>query len=470
MGAVVQIMTEKNAASAEFERSLMLGFARTGKTVEAPLQHLSLLASRRKFARHVTAPHAVEPFRRTETKPFMPNEARRQLIKLVSGKDGNIGDAMAQRAATAIKQSAFSLHPFDFAKLDDFVARYAPDLGPDARQWLSIVQPEKKLDLDVYFDEEVTESNLAQASRSQRLQFLRDVRLREPSRARELIESMFAGEVAETRLKYLAILSANLNETDKPFLEKLLTDRAPSVKELAGKLLSRLPGSDAQQRRIAKVQDYFEIKTEGLLRRRKVLHYKGSGKKIDEKEKQMIEALQEVSLSEFAAALGIDETTLADLALQDRNERVLEILVLQMLARAGRVDLLTSHKDKFGGPGFEVLAHAMAESLTELSQEQQAEILAIIVQPATWTSLPSSHVVWGLVVNLSIVLPVPVARDLLNSSIWEGVADSILASAIEAWATLIPEELSVQYADFAEPHSQRATTYHRFLHSLEQQN
>jgi hypothetical protein len=469
MGPLVQIMTQGIASSEEFERGLMLGLSRAGKTVEAPLQQLSLLASRRKFVRITTAPNAADLFIRAETKPFMPNEARRQLIKLVSGKEGNIGDAMAQRAATAIKQSAFSLHPFDFAKLDDFVARYAPDLGPDARQWLSIIQPEKKLDLDVYFDEEVTESNLAQASRSQRLQFLREMRLRDPSRARELIESIFTGEVAETRLKYLSIIATHLNESDKPFLEKLLTDRAPSVKELAAGLLSRLPGSDAQQRRIAKVQDYFEIKTEGLLRRRKVLRYKGPGKKAEEKEKHIIDALQGASFEEFAAALGSDETTLAGLALQDHDERVLELMVLQMLARAGRIDILTSHRDKFSGRGFESFAHVFVEGLQELSPEQQAEALTLIVQPASWTSLPPSHVVWSLVTNLSSVLPLHVARDLLKSPAWTGAAENLLPPAIEAWATLVPVELSLQYAEFAEPHSPRAAIYHRFLYALTQQ-
>jgi Family of unknown function (DUF5691) len=468
MGAMVQIMT--NTPREDFENGLILGFARSGKTVEAPLRQLSLLASQRKFARINAAPKAASPFMRTETKPFMLAEARRQLIKLVSGKDGNSGDTMALRAVTAITDSGFSLHPFDFAKLEDFIARHAQDLGPDARQWLSMVQPEKKIEHDTYLEEAVNETNFAQASRPQRLQFLRDMRLRDPLQASQMLENVIAGEAAETRLKYLAILSTHLNETDKPFLEKLLNDRAPSVKELAGKLLARLPGSEAQQRRIAKLQDYFEIKTEGLIRRRKVLRYKGPGKKADEKEKQIYEALQDVSPDVFAAALSIDETTLANLALQDNDERVLEVMVLQMLVRAGRVNILKSHQDKFTGQKFELLAHAMSESLAGLSRERQSEMLAIILQPMSWTSLPSSHVVHGLAGNMISVLPQPVARDLLNSPAWKTVAENLLPQAVEAWAPVIPIELSKQFAEFAEPHSPRATTYHHFLHSLTQQN
>jgi hypothetical protein len=469
MGPVVQIMTQLNASSAEFERGLMLGFARSGKAVEAPLQQLSLLASRRKFARSTSAPDPVDPFVRTETKPFMPNEARRLLIKLASGKDGNVSDAMALRAVTAIRESGFSLHPFDFAKLEDLVARHAPELGPDARQWLSMVQIEKRPEQDIYLDEAVNESNFAQASRAQRLQFLRDMRLRDPALARAFLETVITGEAAETRLKYLGVLAPHLNEGDKPFLEQLLTDRAPSVKELAAGLLSRLPGSDAQQRRIAKLQDYFEIKTEGLLRRRKVLRYKGPGKKADEKEKHIIDALQDASLEEFAAAFGSDETTLASLALQDHDERVLELMVLQMLARAGRIDILRSYRDKFSGPGFESFALVIVEGLQVLPPEQQAEALTLIVQPASWTTLPPSHVVWSLVTNQSSVMPVHVAHDLLNSPAWTGAAENLLPPAIEAWATLVPPELSLQYAEFAEPHSPRAATYHRFLYSLTQQ-
>jgi hypothetical protein len=462
-------MTKAIAPGEDFERGLMLGFARAGKTVEAPLCQLSLLASRRKFSRSNASPSSAKAFVRTETKPFMPTDARRHLIKLVSGKEGNIGDAMALRAVKAIRASSFSLHPFDFAKLEDFIARHATDLGADARQWLSIVHVENKLEQDLYLDETVNENNFAQASRAQRIEYLRDMRLRDPALARAFLETVISGEAAETRLKYLAVVATQLNEADKPFLEKLLTDRAPSVKELAAGLLSRLPGSDAQQRRIAKVQDYFEIKTEGLLRRRKVLRYRGPGKKADEKEKHIIDALEGTSLEEFAAALGSDETTLAGLALQEHDERVLELMVLQMLARAGRIDILASHRDKFSGRGLESFAHVIAEGLQELSPEQQAEALALIVQPATWTSLPPPHVVWGLVTNLSSVLPVHVARDLLNSPVWNGAAENLLPPAIDAWATLVPVELSLQYAEFAEPHSPRAAIYHRFLYALKQQ-
>jgi hypothetical protein len=465
-------MTGMHENSEEFERGLMLGFARAGKPVDQPLTKLSLLASRRKFARPaVPSLASVTGFKRTETSAFIPDAARKHLIRLVSGKDGNSTDGMARGALTALKRSGFSLHPFDFAKLEDFILRNAEDLGPDARQWLSIVHPEKASQTDLYVDEEVTEENLAQVSRSQRVQFLRRMRQKDPAQARVLIEGLIGGEQAEMRLRYLSIVGANFSEADKPFVETLLSDRAPSVKELANTLLGRLPGSEAYGRRITLLKDYFEVKTEGLLRRRKVLHYKGpGGKKLDERAKFIGQALSGASLGDFAAAMEVDEASLADMALQNSDERALVAMVLQMVIGEGRVDTLSAHRAKFDGQGFDLLPQIVTEQFQSLDSQMQDEILAIVIQPSSWTSFPMSHLIEGLANILDRPLHPALAHQVLDSPAWKKTEDNLRQHYINVWASLIPASLSAKFSEFSEGYSPRATTYHRFLHALMQPN
>jgi hypothetical protein len=454
--------------SEEFERGLMLGLSRSGKPVSEPLTKLSLLSAQRKFA-PLTPPDQPrqQGFIRNETSALLPDAARKHLIKLVAGRDGDHKDAMAHASFAAIHDNGFTLHPFDYSELEDFMLEYADDLGPDARQWLSIIHPEKKIDSNTYFDETVTDENLTQASRAQKLSFLRGKRLTSPSRARELIETIIAGEVAETRLKLLSIIATHLGEDDRNLIERHLSDRAPTVKELANRLLSRLPGTEGHQRQLGLVKDYFEVKTEGLLRRRKVLKYKGPDeKKIDARNQKIMATLEGVSLPDFATALSVTPDALAEMAFNAEDLRGLHIVMTRMLIAETRTDLLTKYKSAFEGPGFDAIARHVLENVADLTNAHQDEIIDIILQPESWKEMPILSSLSLLHDTLGRPLSDLKARQILECKAWRNIHESNRANYADIMAPLVPSSLSTLFISMIESVSPRAATYHRFLNAL----
>jgi hypothetical protein len=90
----------------------------------------------------------------------------------------------------------------------------------------------------------------ATGTRVERLALLTDLRATEPDFARTLIEDTWADEQAATRASFLDTLHTGLSNNDEPFLERILDDRATTVRAVAATLLDRLPES-ARARRMA---------------------------------------------------------------------------------------------------------------------------------------------------------------------------------------------------------------------------
>ena len=91
-----------------------------------------------------------------------------------------------------------------------------------------------------------------EGKQAERLAALRHVRSIDSARARTMIEGTWSRERATFRAEAIDILSVNLSPNDQPFLEAALDDKAEPVRERAGALLVRIPGS--QQAREAVLQ------------------------------------------------------------------------------------------------------------------------------------------------------------------------------------------------------------------------
>lgn len=101
--------------------------------------------------------------------------------------------------------------------------------------------------------------------RKLRLVFLKDLRLRDPQAARELLERNWNREVPADRAAFLDALSGGLSMADEPFLESVLSERRKDVRQASASLLRRLPDSRLVQRMIARGREWVTWKT-GLLR------------------------------------------------------------------------------------------------------------------------------------------------------------------------------------------------------------
>jgi hypothetical protein len=87
-----------------------------------------------------------------------------------------------------------------------------------------------------------------------RLAYLSQLRHRDPSAARELLEAGWAGEASDDRARLLTVLDTALSPADDPFLESVLDDRRREVRETALDLLQRMPGSALGARMAARAR------------------------------------------------------------------------------------------------------------------------------------------------------------------------------------------------------------------------
>src|SRR5262249_37291763 len=115
-------------------RSVMLGTARHAAPVQkafggliepgdpkAALKALALLGQHNRFRRPAGAsPTSVQPLFPDE-RAIVPEAARPLLLSLLSGKGGDLTDAIPLAIADAMERRRLRLHPFDLARLEDFV-------------------------------------------------------------------------------------------------------------------------------------------------------------------------------------------------------------------------------------------------------------------------------------------------------------------------------------------------------------
>lgn len=105
-------------------------------------------------------------------------------------------------------------------------------------QWLAAQNPEWNSALA-----NRSESDWQTGSRAERLALLHRLRITEPDRARELVESTWAEETPDDRAAFVKSLLAGLSMGDEPFLESALDDKRKEVRRAASDLLARLPDS-----------------------------------------------------------------------------------------------------------------------------------------------------------------------------------------------------------------------------------
>lgn len=91
----------------------------------------------------------------------------------------------------------------------------------------------------------------------QRRHYLDRLRQRDPAAARSLLQTGFAQLDARERAALLEQLATGLAAADEDFLESLLADRSKEVRQLAGRLLSRMPGSRFVARMAARMAACF---------------------------------------------------------------------------------------------------------------------------------------------------------------------------------------------------------------------
>jgi hypothetical protein len=94
---------------------------------------------------------------------------------------------------------------------------------------------------------------------------LERLRRSDPISARELLSMQWDALGARERAAHLATFATNISIDDEDLLERVLDDKAKSVREVAANLLDRLPGSARAGRMAARLRPLLRVK--GLLRK-----------------------------------------------------------------------------------------------------------------------------------------------------------------------------------------------------------
>ncbi len=456
-------MTVDATTLEKFRRSLLLG---TGKQ-SAPdgiLATLSLAAMLGKFER--------APLPKTEELPglmLLPArypgiQSRKALDRLLSGPDAKVTDMMASAVPGVLQRIGLELHPFDFARLEDFIVRYSEQLSPAAREWLRIIRPEREGPDEPYLDGPVTEEHLAMASKGQRIAFLRDMRARDPEHARTLIVSMMTAEPADMRFRLLQVIAHKPTVQDQSFLESLLKDRAPTVKELAQSLLGRIPGSENFALSMARLKEDLHVVTEGILRRRKIFVYNGLEPKP--KQSRFDDKLAGLSLADIAGAFGEEKSSIIAIAMQSDKLLDLQLTLIGKAIDDGDYALVTAACEQLNSHDGVLLNALIDDSYAKRKEIDGNEILGLCFTPSKWKQLPNAIDLANAAARIPRTLPEPIARDLIQHPHWTMLEDLPRKATLEAIAHLIPVSSSADFIQMAESHAPRVVLYHRFIQSL----
>jgi hypothetical protein len=461
------ILTSPRRLDIEDRRRLyLLGTEKQGAAIgPEALQDLALLAMRGRFDRPPAPGGTPRNPLPADPRPLISDEARTPLLRLCSGKTSIRDDLLGVGAVLAMHRSAVQLHPFDFARLEDFVVLFAGPLGARAVAWVRLVRPDAKEPQSAGETEAATEETLAAAGASAKLAFLRALRAGDRDRARVLIEPIFAEQSVAMRADLVDLLRRGLAADDIPFLERAAADRAKTVREKAAALLERIPGTSGYQAKLERLTDRVKVKT-GVLGRRKKL----SVLAIEGQLGLLAELFDGLRLEDVARALSLELGEFAELAAETPD---IDTLVLRSAAAEGRVDLIPLFEAALIQNQGMVMAELLDRTLPMIPAEARQELLRACVRPRSWATLPDRWAFDRIYVALEEPLPLDVAAELLAEIAWSEALRKAgekntpaLVDTFEAVAPLIPRQLSEKFIGEIGALAPRAALFHRFLLAL----
>lgn len=268
------------------KQAMVLGFSRAALTVppalapyaaangDATMTVLALIGQRARFERrHVLCDSGETPAAalqlHQDERPILPEAARRALRRIgMSAERGHLPIVQAA-AMRRIGAAGLRLHPFDFPDLRAALKANAALLGRAERAYLVLSGSADEIDGDAdassLTQATITSENWTGFGKAARAAFLRGERAKDAAAARALLEGVFKAEPAPVRGELLTALDIGLSLADEPFLKSIEKDRAESVRLVAADLLSRVPGTQAFDERLAKAAACF-VKPTGVSR------------------------------------------------------------------------------------------------------------------------------------------------------------------------------------------------------------
>lgn len=195
-----------------------------------------------------------------------PSSAQMQCFIKVLRKDGGHHDLMPELFRYMAKTQVRPIRGWVFSVIH--AGHNRPELRPDA---LTIMDERgrwaaKFLEYGAWVTPSaLPESLWDEGNLAERAAFLRELRGRDPGRARELLQESWAGEATDSRATLLEALEVGLSLEDEDFLETCLDDKRKEVRKSASDLLNKLPESKLVARMVERVKPLLTYKPGGVL-------------------------------------------------------------------------------------------------------------------------------------------------------------------------------------------------------------
>ena len=353
---------------------------------DGSLEMLSLMGQALRFERpSKPGSFIVEPEIKDGRK-IIADGLRRPLIRLLTSKHAT--EHPARALARAFDRLRLRPHPFDLPLIDAFVRSNAEKLGPIAQHWADRQKPEAET--QSYFDPELLdESNWMQAALSRRVAYLETRRRDDANAARALVESTWAQEEADARFRLLQVFQTGLSRSDQPFLSTLEKDRAPRVRALAARFLSRL-GAGIENPALGACLERIKHSQSGLLRKRTSLQIELPANVKDQAASRWIfQTFADVSFDELAGAFKVTEKELIEAAAKD--EPLLLALTL-VATNERRLDLLELVVAKLPN-AWERIFEAGLDTLGAMTGSERRRWEEIVVHPYR-KDAPTTYSLW----------------------------------------------------------------------------
>lgn len=358
-----------------------------------------------------------------DPRPVLPEPARAPLTRLFAGGAGEVDEIILRGIFDRLQDFGYRLHPFDLPRLAAALRRNEDRLGPAERSYLHAVRPDAANPADAILDQAISADIWTDYPRAARLQFLRDLRAREPAAARGLIEDCFAGEPANLRFDFLETLAIGLSDDDRPFLESLGQDRARKVKEKAQELLQDIRGTNAYHDKLSRALEILALKKGLLDRKPRLTAAVPKALKGRDRPAFIRQALSGLWISDLGEGLGIELDALQSLLPQDDSDLAVPLMACALAE--GNLEALSRLAATQSDCDFDHFTLELEEDLARRPLAERAEVIRLLFTPDRWPRLPNGNSWRRAYAALDGTLPERLAVPLLESRHWRSHLDKL---------------------------------------------
>ncbi|MBP1857884.1 DUF5691 domain-containing protein [Rhizobium herbae] len=435
-----------------------------------PLQALALAGQSLRFDRPAQPSQFQIDDPILETAEIMTDKARKLLLRLLSGK--NQASAQLSRAIVRkLGERKLRLHPFDLPKLESFVKANAESLGEEALAFSERETPVAQKQ-SYFAPDRLNDENWMLATPAVKASYIGGRRSSDPAAARALVEAVWSSENADNRVRLLGALREHLSEADAPFVVGLERDRAPRVRELAQKLLLRLPGFKGDNPALRSALERIKVGKAGLVFKKTVLTLELP---VTVKDQGTIvwlsETFSSVGLQDLADALSMSVEAMVTAA---EGQSALLVALLFMATQDKRLDVVKTITDRHLLDSWEALSQLDSEILADYSSDMRQLWVEYVFRPNRWTGDTSAWMIHRTAQWLGGEATVGLFNGILKSTPWQWRLKDparIDADVADSMAILCPASLRAtlrsELAALEPAKSGNATLFLDLMNSLE---